>query len=111
MTGLLRICVVLVCLLGGPALALADPLDDAKAEGLVGERIDGFLGIVPADVPGAVQALVEDVNAKRRKKYEQVSKERGVPAEAVAAIAGEKLVKRAASGEYVAGPDGRWQRK
>jgi uncharacterized protein YdbL (DUF1318 family) len=111
MTGFARICVVLACLLGGPALALAGPLDDAKAEGLVGERVDGFLGIVPANVPGTVRALVDDVNAKRRKKYEQVGKERGVPVEAVAAIAGEKLVRRAGSGEYVAGPDGRWQRK
>lgn len=98
-------------LLSAPVAVMAGPLDDAKAAGLVGERIDGFLGVVPGSAPGDVQALVEEVNAKRRKKYEEVAGQRGVPTEAVAAIAGEKLVKRADSGEYVAGADGRWTRK
>ena len=66
---------------------VADPLDDAKAEGLVGERVDGFLGIVPGSAPTEVRALVEEVNDKRRAKYQEVAKQRGVAMEAVAAIA------------------------
>ncbi|MDX1540817.1 MAG: YdbL family protein, partial [Geminicoccaceae bacterium] len=94
-----------------PLTALAGPLDDAKADGLVGERVDGYVGIVPASVPADVQDLVERVNDQRRAKYTEVAKQRDVPVEAVAAIAGKKLVQRAGSGEYVAGPDGRWQQK
>lgn len=111
MLELLRVAAFGALLMIMPAVAIAGPLDDAKAAGLVGERVDGYVGIVPASVAGDVRALVEDVNAKRRKKYEEVAGQRGVPVEAVAAIAGEKLVNRAGAGEYVAGADGRWQQK
>jgi uncharacterized protein YdbL (DUF1318 family) len=111
MLKLIRAMALGLALLTLPAAAIAGPLDDAKASGLVGERVDGYLGVVPGSAPGDVRALVEEVNAKRRKKYEEVAGGRGVPVEAVAAIAGEKLVKRAAAGEYVAGADGRWTQK
>lgn len=111
MMNILRTCLMLALLMGAASPVLAGPLDDAKAQGLVGERVDGYLGIVPGSVPPAVQDLVEDINAKRRQKYGQVAQERGVAIDAVAAIAGQKLVDRAASGQFVAGPAGNWRRK
>jgi uncharacterized protein YdbL (DUF1318 family) len=102
---------LLLCssLFAGPAFALS--LNEAKAQGLVGERVDGFVGIVVADPPADVRQLVEQVNRQRREKYDEVAKQRGVPLDAVAKITGEKQLERTPAGHYVAGADGRWRRK
>jgi uncharacterized protein YdbL (DUF1318 family) len=99
---------VACCLFGG-APARADSLDDAKAKGLVGERIDGYVGAVGTD--GESQALVEEVNAARRARYGDIAAKRGALIEAVAQIAGKKLIERAGPGHYVMGADGEWTRK
>ena len=44
--------------------AHADALDDAKAAGWLGERVDGYLGVVNSAAPGDVKALAADINAK-----------------------------------------------
>jgi uncharacterized protein YdbL (DUF1318 family) len=79
--------------------------------GLVGERIDGYLGVVDSGAPADVKRLVEQINAEREAKYAEIAKAQGAPVQAVAQIAGEKLVERAGSGEYVMGADGQWRRK
>jgi hypothetical protein len=95
-----------------PATAgLAGPLDAPKAQGLIGERIDGFLGVVDPAAPADVKALVEQVNAQRRAAYADIAQKRGVPVEAVAQIAAEKVIAEAPSGHYVMGADGQWRRK
>ncbi|MGH6920474.1 MAG: YdbL family protein [Geminicoccaceae bacterium] len=91
--------------------AAAQSLDQAKAAGQVGERIDGYVGVVDANAPGSVRALVDRVNAKREAKYAEIAKERGTPVVAVAQIAGRKLIERAPDGEYVMGANGRWRQK
>jgi len=100
---------LLLGLLTSPALALS--LDEAKAQGLVGERVDGFVGVVPANPPAEVRQLVERINAERQKRYEEIAAQRDIPVEAVAQIAGEKLLERTPPGQFVAGPDGTWRRK
>ncbi len=100
---------LVLALLAGPDQALAGPLDDAKAQGLIGEQVDGYVGAVGGN--GGVQALVDDINAKRRAKYAEIAKERGAPTEAVAQIAGKKLIERTAAGHYVRGSSGQWQQK
>ncbi len=89
--------------------AFAGPLDDAKAAGLVGEMADGYVGAVTDDA--SVQALISDVNAGRKAKYAEIAGKRGAPVEAVAAIAGKKLVERAGTGQFVMGSDGQWTKK
>jgi uncharacterized protein YdbL (DUF1318 family) len=102
--------VMLVAGLGiGPAQA--GPLEDAKAEGLVGERIDGYVGVVDSGAPGSVKSLVDQINAEREAKYAEIAKKQGAPVAAVAQIAGTKLIERAPKGEYVMGANGRWQQK
>jgi uncharacterized protein YdbL (DUF1318 family) len=88
----------------------AEPLDAAKAAGQVGERPDGYLGVVNAGAPGA-KALVDEVNAKRRAKYAEIAQQNGTALEAVAALAGAKLVERTPAGQFVMGSDGRWKKK
>jgi uncharacterized protein YdbL (DUF1318 family) len=111
MMKLFRILSVVMGLVLLPAVALAGPLDDAKAAGMVGERVDGYLGVVRATASTEIRVLVDRINQKRRTKYAEVAAEREVSIEVVAAIAGQKLVERAEPGEFVAGADGQWQQK
>ena len=112
MTRFLRLGAILLLAIGlGTAPAQAGALEDAKATGQVGERIDGYLGVVGSSAPAAVVQLVEQVNAERRARYAEIAQKQGAPVEAVAQIAGKKLIERAGPGEYVMGADGQWQRK
>ena len=105
----LRLGAVLFMLTALPAAAQS--LDGAKAAGQVGERIDGYVGVVDASTPGDVRAMVDQVNAERREKYAEIAAERGTSVEAVAQIAGQKLIARAPGGQYVLGADGEWRQK
>jgi hypothetical protein len=106
----LVIAAALLSLAAAPS-AHADELDAAKAAGHVGERADGYLGVVSPGAPASAKALVEGVNAKRRAKYAEIGKGNGTPVEAVAALMGEKLLERTPAGQYVMGADGKWKKK
>ncbi|MDJ0847627.1 MAG: YdbL family protein [Myxococcota bacterium] len=102
-------------LLSGLALLVALPataseLDQAKASGEVGEQVDGYVGLVKGKGTAAARALVERVNAGRRKAYADIARANGIAVEAVAARAGERLVKRAGPGEWVRDSSGSWKR-
>ncbi len=91
--------------------ARADDLADAKSAGHVGERIDGYLGIVVAAPPSHVPPLVDQINGERQASYAEIAQNQGVEVGVVAQIAGEKLIERAAPGEWVLGADGVWRQK
>jgi uncharacterized protein YdbL (DUF1318 family) len=91
--------------------AWAESLDAAKAAGQVGERPDGYVGVVDANAPPDVRQMVESVNAKRRAEYARIAKQNGTPVDAVAALAGQKLIERTPPGQYVMGVDVRWVKK
>ncbi len=91
--------------------AIAGPLDAPKAAGQIGERWDGYLGLVDANAPASVRQLVERTNREREARYAEIAARRGVATADVAAIAGEKLVNEAPPGQFVMGPDGRWVRR
>jgi len=75
-----------------PSLAQASPLDDARSAGYVGERPDGYVGVVDPNAPADVKALVDKVNAQRRTKYEELAIEQSVPVEQVGAVTAEKII-------------------
>ncbi|MDX2142953.1 MAG: YdbL family protein [Rhodospirillaceae bacterium] len=90
--------------------AAAIELDQARAQGLVGERPDGLVGAVSA--PSAeVKALVDTVNAARMAEYKSIAQKNGTPVEAVQAIAGEKQVQRAKENKwYMMDAAGKWMK-
>ncbi|PIW31183.1 MAG: DUF1318 domain-containing protein [Rhodospirillales bacterium CG15_BIG_FIL_POST_REV_8_21_14_020_66_15] len=100
--------VVMVLALVGGALAL--DLDGAKRQGLIGERPDGYLGVVAAG-RADVRTLVNDINARRRAQYQSIAQKNGTSLAAVEQVVGQKLISRAAPGEYVMTPGGQWVRK
>jgi uncharacterized protein YdbL (DUF1318 family) len=90
---------------------LAGPLDDAKRAGSVGERPDGYLGVVDEDAGAEMWALVDEINGKRREKYREIAAKNGTSVEAVAALAGAKLAEKTPPGQYLMTLSGKWVRK
>ena len=84
-------------------------LSTAKAQGKVGEKMDGYLGIVQSS--SEIKALVADINAKRKSKYQQLSKQQSVPLKKIEAIAGEKAISKTKPGHYIQLPNGKWKKK
>ena len=92
-----------------PPSAFALSLDEAKAKGLVGEKSTGYLGAVNPSNAEA-QAMIEDVNQKRRQAYEDIAKRNGTNVQAVQTLAGEKAIQNTKPGNFVEGPGG-WSKK
>lgn len=91
-------------------VALAADLDQAKRDGLVGERADGYLGVVVGAAPPDVVSLVADVNAKRKTQYQRIAKTNGLTMDQVQALAGKKAIEKTRSGDWIK-LNGAWQRK
>ncbi|MGE0624922.1 MAG: YdbL family protein [Pseudomonadales bacterium] len=90
--------------------AFAADLQQAKRDGLVGERADGYLGLVRESVPKDVVDLVKDVNAKRRAEYERIAESNSLTLEQVQALAGRKAIDRTEAGGWIL-QNGGWQQK
>lgn len=93
----------------GISLASAISLEEAKAKGLLGEKQNGYLGVVNAGNPEA-QALANNVNQKRRQAYEDIARRDGTTLDVVESLAGEKAVQKTKPGYFVEGPGG-WLKK
>ena len=92
-----------------PAPALAASLDEAKAAGYLGERPDGYVGLVREDVPDWARQLVNQINAQRRDTYAEVAERTpGATVREVGIIAGRKLIERAPAGHHVMNEQGQW---
>ena len=89
--------------------AFALSLDEAKAKGLVGERPNGYLGVVNPSNTEA-QAVIADVNQKRRQAYEDIAKRNRTDLRSVETLAGEKAIQNTKPGNFVEGPGG-WVKK
>lgn len=113
MTKLLHIIAIAVLSLtlfsASPVSAQSVTLQEAQARGLVGERQDGYIGIVK-NAPG-VQQLVDEINLQRRQLYRDIARKNSIPIDTVERLAAEKAIGKAASGEYVQDAAGNWVRK
>ncbi|EJL90177.1 amine metabolic protein ydbL [Pantoea sp. RIT-PI-b] len=101
------IALVVALLLVPSAWALT--LDEARQQGRVGETLSGYVAARQQD--DVTLELVKRINAGRMEQYQRVAQQNNLTASEVARIAGEKLVNRAGSGEYVRGINGQWLRK
>jgi uncharacterized protein len=94
-----------------PAALAGDPEIDAAIEaGIVGERIDGFLGVVGKATP-SLERKVQEINNKRRAVYEQKAQETGTTVPQVARIAGEKQIAKLDAGEFFMAESAAWEKK
>lgn len=112
MTMVLRLTIAVCTTVLGTAVAFsafALSLDEAKAKGLVGERPNGYLGAVNPSNTEA-QAVIADVNQKRRQAYEDIAKRNRTDLRSVETLAGEKAIQNTKPGNFVEGPGG-WVKK
>jgi hypothetical protein len=87
-------------------------VDAAKAQGLVGEQSDGFLGLVTGSADAAVKAAVAEINAGRAQVYAQAAAKNGVTPEAAAAAAYASVISaKLKPGDFYKPNGGGWVRK
>lgn len=84
-------------------------LDDAKQQGLVGEQLNGYLGVVKSNAEA--KQLVNSINKKRRAAYADKAKKAGVGIEVIETRIGQRLIERAKPGQYVQDAGGKWKKK
>lgn len=101
----------LAALAFAPAASAGDPqIDAAISAGQVGERIDGYLGVV-GSADAAVVRKVQDINNRRRAVYEETASANGTTVQIVAQLAGEKQIAKLQAGQYFMDASGSWTQK
>lgn len=98
---------LLVMFLAVPAWAL--DLHGARVAGQVGEKNDGYVTALKPS--GEVNALVADVNAKRKAEYARISKENGQPVDVVAKLAAGQIINGLPTGASFQDGSGNWKTK
>lgn len=91
--------------------AYAQSLDDLRASGVVGERFDGFAELRDAGASPQARSLVNEVNEKRRRIYQQRAAQQGVPMGQVGRVYAQQILQSAPAGTWFLGESGRWTRK
>lgn len=101
--------VAIAALLASPPAA-AISLEAARAQGVVGETLSGYLA--PVQSPSAeVQDLIQSVNAKRRQHYQGIASRNGIPIEEVGRLTAEKIINGLPNGAYYQGNGGAWRQR
>jgi len=96
-------------LVAAPAFAQRDPAyDAARKAGSVGEKPDGYLGVVASGDASARQ-VADAVNIRRRALYTERAKANNSTLEEYAITAGCQAIARTQPGEKYQAPDGSWQ--
>ena len=80
----------------------------ARAKGQVGEKPDGYLGMV-GQQSSAIDKLTADLNIQRRANYTARAQAQKVTLQEYAFAQGCELIVRTVPGEKYQAPDGSWQ--
>lgn len=83
---------------------------EARRIGLIGERYDGYLGLVTNSPSAELRRQVSAINIRRRALYSQLAARRGVSPQEVGITTGCSLLKRLNVGEYYLLGEGGWRR-
>ena len=91
--------------------AWAIDIDTAKSQGLVGEARSGYLAAVKQPASAEIQALVREVNAKRKARFESAAEKTGTTVQQVSNRFHELAVQKTAPGHYIQDASGNWKKK
>ena len=86
-------------------------VDGAKAQGVVGEQADGYLGLVSGSASSTISAAVAEINAGRAAVYRDAAAKTGVSPAAAGEAAAKQIFERMPSGQYYRPAGGSWTRK
>ena len=109
MKSMLKVLVVMSTLMCS-ALFAAD-LKSAKAEGLVGEQTNGYLGLVVSSAPADIKALVASVNDQRKAHFAQIASKTGASLDEAAKVFAKEAFERTESGHFIQNEAGQWVKK
>jgi uncharacterized protein len=91
-----------------PAMARDPAYEAARSAGQVGEKMDGYLGIVGGG-SGELRRIVDDINIKRKAVYARKAQEQHATVEEYAFTSGCLLISQTKPGEKYQAPDGNWK--
>ena len=94
-----------------PIQAFGITLHQAKQQGILGERPDGYLGIATPPASPDIVKLMKNINRKRRDVYQGIAKKNGTALSAVESLAGKKAIAKTPSGQLIMQPNGTWTPK
>ena len=89
------------------ACVFAADLQQVKSEGLVGEQLNGYLGVVSSEVNAEVRTLIAEVNAKRKAHYGSIAAKNSTSLETIELLAGKKAIEKTETGNYIQNATGR----
>lgn len=91
--------------------AWANDIGTAKDQGLVGEANTGYVAAIKTPVSAELAALIADVNAKRKAKFEQTAGKTDTTIEQVSYRFYELAVQKTKPGNYYQDAGGNWKKK
>jgi uncharacterized protein YdbL (DUF1318 family) len=86
-------------------------LTQPKADGLIGEQADGYLGLVTQNVPADIKKLVAETNAKRKAGYQKIAAKQGTSLSEVEKVGGNTAYQKTLKGNYFRDANGVWHKK
>lgn len=102
---------LLISMMAVSIAVAASPLTQPKADGLIGEQANGYIGLVKQNVSADVKKLVNDVNAKRRAGYQKIAKKQGTGLAEVERVGGNTAIEKTLKGNYIRDASGAWRKK
>lgn len=98
--------------LSSAAYAGTATIEAAKAQCVIGEQTDGYLGVIEAGkADEALKREVRSINQQRKAAYAELAAKNGVTIEQAAQVTAERLLNGAPSGHCIQSPDGGWVKK
>ena len=102
---------LLVSLISVSVTGAGSQLTQPKADGLIGEQANGYLGLVSQNVPPDIKKLVAEVNAQRKAGYQRIAAEQGTSLSEVEKVGGLTAIEKTLPGNYIRDTNGVWRRK
>jgi len=102
---------LLISLLTLSVAVAASPLTKPKADGLIGEQANGYIGLVTQNIPADVRKLVNEANANRKAGYQKIAAREGTRLAEVEKVGGKTAIEKTLRGNYIRDDSGSWRKK
>ena len=87
-------------------------LEQAKEQGLIGEKASGYLGVPNnQEVADEVIELIKAVNNKRKARYSEIAQKNNVKTGDVAKMGHKKAMEKTVAGNFYQDATGKWVKK
>jgi len=102
---------LLISLLAVSIAVASSPLTQPKADGLIGEQANGYVGLVTQNAPANIKKLVDETNAKRKAGYQKIAAKQGTSLSEVEKVGGMTAIEKTVRGNFVRDTSGKWRKK